>query len=568
MSLFKKLSLAFLLSFIFWVIPSSISACTYNSTINGNHIDIQVQGNDFTNLGVLEIISNSHKPIWGTMYQPPDVVWVMSWGALGADMYYGLIGGMGGDTAYWGFNEITRLSTIPYGIYGVNFVGSLSHDDYYVQMDHPEDIGTNYVICTRNGEVNTSTQSPISKVVFVPGLGASWNSEAILNCNLDSNSPWSLASYAEDIYNPLFQTITESGWSTLPFYYDWRKHVPNNSMKLANYINENTIQNENVNLVGHSMGGLVGRGYLEASSGGKLSSLLTVGTPNKGSALAYPPWEGGDIWNDNFIEKIALTLYLKHCGGILGNDKDTIRSNVPSIQDLLPTEPYLRKIKTDLTFLPGDSNSQNTWLRNLSTDPWGVRLGYIAGTGSSTLKTIQIKEPNKNDIRSGYWDNGKPVGKDYSMDGDGTVLAESAILPGAPLNAPIAQTHRGLVDSVEGMSKILEFLGTPISLTSNTNQAEMNSALILIGYPASFVTTDSLGQTKQDKDGMVSFINPKSGTYKLNLLPRSINTLFIVAQFLPNGEVKYKEYDFKGAGPKFKNLVFDLQNPQEDILTP
>ena len=418
----------------------------------------------------------------------------------------------------------------------------------------------------------TPTPIPITKVFFVPGLGASWNADAFANCTSDDNPDnWSLASYAEDIYNPIIQTLTDSGWATLPFYYDWRRIMSTNSESLANYINGHSTEDEKVNLVGHSMGGLVGRGYLEASDGGRLSNLLTVGTPNKGSALAYPPWEGGDIWNDNFIEKIALTLYLKHCGGLKSNDRDTIQKNVPSLQDLLPIEPYLQENNTTTLYLPDNPENQNTWLKNLPDDSQGVRLGYVVGTGFDTLKTIRTKDPNKRDSKLGNWEDGKPAGKIFSSDGDGIVLADSAILPNADISYPINQTHEGLINSVEGMSKILEFLGTPqISnqqeLPSNTSEA--NSALIIIADPANFIVTDQNGKTKSGKDGMVSFINPESGNYKLNLLPKSNNTLFIVAQFLPNGDVRYKEYNLSGLGPKFKTLKFDLQNPQEDILNP
>ena len=120
------------------------------------------------------------------------------------------------------------------------------------------------------------------------------------------------------------------------------------------------------------------------------------------------------------------------------------------------------------------------------------------------------------------------------------------------------------------MGKILEFLGTPDINVSSTgiDTQEPNSALVMIGYPATFTLTDQDGKTKQSKNGMVAVMNPKSGNYKINLLPKSDNTLIIVAQFLPNGEVKYKEYNFKGTAPKFKTLNLDLQNPKDDILVP
>jgi len=562
----------------FTVTPAKALACTYNSSINNNHLDIQVRSNDWSNLGILEIISNPNIVTWGKMYQPSEINWITSWDNLSGDVFFGLVGGVNKNTAYWGFNGLTTTSIIPYGLYGVDFSGNLTHQTYYVQMNHPEDVGTNYVICTRNGEVELSTPSPTStpvpnsKVIFAPGLGASWNADAILNCNIDEDTGiWNLASYAEEVYNPILQAIQNQGWTTLPFYYDWRKNISVNSTKLSNFIDEKT-NNEKVNLIGHSMGGLVGRGYLETSSGGKLASMLTIGTPNKGSVYAYPPWEGGDVWNNNLLEKIALTIYLKHCGGLFSNDKETIQNNVPSLQDLLPLEPYLKNKQVSEEYLPEQLINRNNWLETLSDNTWNVKLGYIAGTGIDTLQIIQTKDPNKKDVKENLWVDGKPAGKIISTEGDGTVLLSSAILPNATFSAIINQNHRNLVNSVEGMGKILEFLEIPESLNNNQFLTSENyspdSALVIIGYPANFIVTDQNKNVRQDKDGMIGIMNPKSGKYRVNILSKSNNTLFIVAQFLPNGEVKYKEYNFKGVGPKYKTLNFDSQNPQEDILTP
>jgi pimeloyl-ACP methyl ester carboxylesterase len=419
----------------------------------------------------------------------------------------------------------------------------------------------------------TNLDTPlITKTVFAPGLMGSWNADAILNCKSETDTEWILAPYAEEVYNPVLTAIRESGWDTLPFYYDWRKPVAENSNKLADFLNsEDIAPNEKVNFVGHSMGGLVGRGYLQNSDGTRLSSLLTVGTPNKGSAYAYPPWEGGEIWSNSLIEKIALTVYLKHCGGLNQNYMEIIREQIPSVRDLLPTDPYLLRKKTSTTYLPDDPENQNSWINGLSQDSKGVRLGYVAGTGIDTVKTIQTKDPHKKDVMEELWTDGRPSGRIVSAEGDGTVLVTSATLPQANWNAVINQTHRGLVNSIEGMSKILEFLNLSKPsgmLSTNEDLFEPDSALVVIGYPANFVITDGSGKSKNSKDGMVAFMNPKSGNYKLNLISKSGNTTLIVAQFLPNGDVKYKEYNLKGIGPKFRTLKFDSQNLQEDILKP
>lgn len=593
-----KLTFGVLFLLSFFVLPATVSAsCTYQATITNNHLDINVIS-DQDAIDFINFIDRPQPQFTITNVYGPEVGqdWYVS--QYDGDYFYSDIPVINiqnrftnNDSVFW--NRYDFINDIPWkmpsGVYGFDFVGTLTYDDFYIEYGtyfggvinpRPD----SWTPCTRVGDINqsdvdsshykfssTPTPTSITKTVLVPGLGASWNTEAFLGCQNNTTSEWNLSSFAEDIYNPIIQTLTDSGWTTLPFYYDWRQTVSTNSERLANYINGNSIQDEKVNLVGHSMGGLVGRGYLETSSGGKLSSLLTVGTPNKGSALAYPPWEGGDIWNDNFIEKMAITLYLKHCGGIGPTNKDTIQNLIPSLKDLLPTEAYLQKNNITTPYLPVNSNNQNIWLTDLPNNPWGVRLGYVAGTGFDTLKTIKTKDPNKRDSKLGNWEDGKPAGKIFSSDGDGTILADSAILPSADISYLINQTHEGLINSIEGMSKILEFLGTPqISnqQTLSSDTSEVNSALIVIADPASFTVTDQNGKTKVAKDGMVSFVNPNSGNYKLNLLPKSNNTLFIVAQFLPNGDVKYKEYNLKGLGPKFKTLKFSLQEAQDDILIP
>lgn len=413
----------------------------------------------------------------------------------------------------------------------------------------------------------TPTPIPVSKVFFVPGMGASWNADAFASCSFDNNpTHWSLASYAEDIYNPLKTALENTGWNVLPFYYDWRAKVASNSSALSDAINNGTSNGEKVNIVSHSMGGLVASDYLTHDQGAKINSLLAIGSPLKGAVQAYPAWSGGDIWQDNFLAKIATTLYLKHCGGVLSNDRETVQRYVPSVQDLLPTFNYLKFQKTN-TFKSFNSMiAQNGWLPLGIIDGfWGIKFGTLTGNNFDTLSEIPIKEPNKRDISLGNWIDGKPAGKTTTLAGDGTVLLSSSKLDDAH-NITINQLHAGLVSSIEGMSEILSFLGTPPTTTLSSTFIEPTSALVIIGYPSNFWVTDQNGNTRKDKDGMIAFVNPKNGNYKVNVFPKTGKTFFIVAQFLPNGETKYKEYKFEGLAPKFKTLKFDALNPTDDIL--
>jgi hypothetical protein len=63
---------------------------------------------------------------------------------------------------------------------------------------------------------------PVTKVVVVPGMGASWNADAILHCKKDNyTGGWTLSPFATDVYANLLTSLSKS-FTVLPYYYDWR----------------------------------------------------------------------------------------------------------------------------------------------------------------------------------------------------------------------------------------------------------------------------------------------------------------------------------------------------------
>jgi pimeloyl-ACP methyl ester carboxylesterase len=396
--------------------------------------------------------------------------------------------------------------------------------------------------------ISSPTPYPVSKVFFIPGLGASWNVDALINCkDSDYTGSWTLAPYAKDIYDPVLSTLPTKGWNTIAFYYDWRRDIRDNAQFLNTYItNSNIAQNEKINLVGHSMGGLIGRNYIETQEGGKANKLLMVGTPNQGSALAYPAVVNGEVWANDLIERIAATLQFKHCG-------------VPnSLKNLLPTYNYLRGSKTKQLKDVSTMKTQNNYLPTIFATPfWGVKIGTLAGTGNATLKIIDV-------IKSSNWPDGKPVGRWNVNEGDGTVLVQSAQIPNANSNQVINQSHSGIIASTEGVNKVLEFLGSPG--ISDPVYADQTSALIIVGYPGVFWVTDKKGVSTQSDNGMVAIMNPQDGNYRLQMLPTSSTTTFIVSQFLSNGQTLYKEYKFKGFQSISKTIKYSAAHPDEDCV--
>ena len=109
-------------------------------------------------------------------------------------------------------------------------------------------------------------------------MGASWNTAALLSCSLNNtDTEWVMNPIqAPDVYLPLITQIQNAGYSPHLFLYDWRKEISTNAQKLNTFI-ENLSLNDKVHLVGHSMGGLVGKSYLDqTTSNNKLDKFMTA----------------------------------------------------------------------------------------------------------------------------------------------------------------------------------------------------------------------------------------------------------------------------------------------------
>lgn len=80
-------------------------------------------------------------------------------------------------------------------------------------------------------------------------------------------------------------TVLDDGWNVQPFWYDWRADLDQSADALRKSIDRWFGKDEPVHLVGHSMGGLVCRTYIQRHPArwGKGGHLIMLGTPNHGS---------------------------------------------------------------------------------------------------------------------------------------------------------------------------------------------------------------------------------------------------------------------------------------------
>ncbi len=411
----------------------------------------------------------------------------------------------------------------------------------------------------------------VKKVVIVPGLGGSWNTAALLSCSPDipNSDPWIITPmFGTSVYEPLYNDLQEAGYKPYYFTYDWRKNVPAIAQTLASFLNNIAPRSEKLSLVGHSMGGLVGKSYLQSTdeNSNKLDKLLMVGTPNDGAVAAYPVWSAGELWTDDLRIRIAMTFVIEACGKLHSKtNRDMVRSLMPSFGNLLPRFPYLIDAKSGLYNTPADA--QNTLTSTPVTNPYlGTTLGTMSGYGFNTPRSLIVKNPSMGDLKYPIWLDGKPIQSSTSIEGDGTVLTQSATLPGIP-DVSLPLDHAGLMDSASGQSAIANFLGILPPAAENASQSiQAQSALVVVAYPSSLWVTDPAFGIHKGIQSMIGFINPKNGPYRLLVMPASDTTRLIVAQFLPNNKSLWKEYTISGRLPKIHTITFDEKHTTEDIL--
>ncbi|MEK7073909.1 MAG: hypothetical protein AAB960_01110, partial [Patescibacteria group bacterium] len=430
----------------------------------------------------------------------------------------------------------------------------------------------------------TPTPSQPKKVVVIPGMPGSWNKDALLHCKTSGYSGgWTSWDFANaNVYAPLITGLEQAGYQPLPFYYDWRKQVTATVPLLSSFIQNSIQSGETVDLVGHSFGGLVSRAYLEsAQTNSHLEKLLAIGSPHKGSVIAYPAWSGGEMWIEDSKMRLAFTLMQAMCRArFRWSARETVNNAIPSVQNILPIFDYLKNPNGTMKPI-STMTAKNNWLPT-SFDPpyYGVTVGTLTGKGFDTLNTLDVRPPNRADQRLGNWPDGKPTQNRTYADGDGTVLAESAQLPGAENLSPLPLGHTALVTDPQGIQAIIDFLNggesvQPLSLLKQAEKlitpAKGAAILLVIVDGAQATLTDKNGNTYEDSEGQITILNPHKEAYTLAVTSEKrwwwkTKYKVIVVQLFEDGTYTWKEYDRYDLLKKRFKLRFDSKRRGEDIM--
>lgn len=217
-------------------------------------------------------------------------------------------------------------------------------------------------------------------------------------------------------YDNLYDAFVADGYvagaNLFVFPYEWRDSNVENAALLQQKINEIKISADwpKVDIVAHSMGGLLARQYVESDSyGNDVDQLVTLATPHYGAPEAYIKWDGA-AW---FLS--PLDLYMKHIVSQEAEENgfpDTfeyIRSRVPSVGELLPIYDYLYDVDKggELRVYP-NGYPRNGFLENLDNKSENlnkVEFDKIVGNLGNDFSTISGFNVINVDMGK-YWEHG------------------------------------------------------------------------------------------------------------------------------------------------------------------
>ena len=355
-----------------------------------------------------------------------------------------------------------------------------------------------------NFEIKTiGTLEPKKRYVVVPGLGASWNPEAMM-LGTTTNSDWKMTPYINH-YDNLVSVLTEkTGEVPLVWNYDWRQPIEQIVPQFDQFINENVGVSEKVEIVGHSLGGLVGRIWKQDNlTNPRADKVITLGSPHLGTVKAYEAWMGGQISGKLDAGAVATRVLLLLNRFKAKTEVEVLRTIAPITRDLLPVFNFASYKGKELAW--NQMKFPNTFMSNKNTFPFNENslATIVANNGTNTLGYLRLVEPSLIDKALGYWQEGKPEERVFEA-GDGTVLTKSANLLGTKL-ININSDHGQIPNN--SRSEILEELQLGAATFDNVAE-EAENLYFYLGSPAVMSVKCDKTSEIEDENGWV--VMPKA----------------------------------------------------------
>lgn len=303
--------------------------------------------------------------------------------------------------------------------------------------------------------------------------------------------------YAQDAYGSILNFLSEQKHELVPFPYDWRKNLDEESERLRKLILEQRQKGKKVWVIAHSMGGLVTTQALRYSDKvetweglEKVEGVLISGTPFHGVSAVFRNMNSSlkIALNPKIVDIFAYSTfesayYLLPFGkedqmiqegtlveGAIRNPQNWGRGwglSTLKEQEALTTTEIASFVEYAKSWLQKSSEFNQRLHAPLKKRPKGLssKIQFLKGKGTATVVRGYLTD----EFQPVYWEKelrDKVPGADAQRtfgDGDGTVSVESAVPPKAwiDLGAIVQEfdlEHGALINDKKVQPIIQEFL--------------------------------------------------------------------------------------------------------------
>ena len=279
-----------------------------------------------------------------------------------------------------------------------------------------------------------------------------------------------LGLFTQQVYAPVLRHLEQLGYrenhDLFIFDYDWRRSIFDNAEALDRFVTEKT-PNRRVDILAHSMGGLVARVYTAKHGGAeRVARLISAGTPFFGSIKVYETVEKG--WG-------ALNVAM---GGLPAFRRTML--SFPAVFELMPR--YAACCEGDAgtsKFIPANPEGWSAlgWdgvdiatMPNLPATFTRIRaLEEIIATrlphGVEDVVLVGVDQRTSQRVGFERHRGATVVRVQTTWAGDGTVVRESAALPRATLRPTSFADHERILHDPQ----IQDFLR--VALTKSVSEA-------------------------------------------------------------------------------------------------
>ncbi|HLD28476.1 MAG TPA: hypothetical protein VJB67_02590 [Patescibacteria group bacterium] len=349
----------------------------------------------------------------------------------------------------------------------------------------------------------------VDPVIIIPGILGSW----------DFGGGWQLDpifNTYDNLWDALKLAGYEEGETLFALPYDWNKSNFHTAGLLQNKIDEikEICECDKVDIVAHSMGGLVVRAYIELGYyNNDIDQLIFLAVPHLGASKAYLTWEAGELGQriEDWVMERVFAL-LADIGGY-NSIFDLVRNYpIRSIEQTLPIYNYLKRQDNDGNWQLIDYASDyptNEFLEDLNREENLAKLedidmtNIVASAGdNSTIDYLRVVDQ---DFETNIWEHGYPenyysIFGDHGLEngrGDQTVSARSNSGFFGLEDVEVDSNHNTIMTDAQKI--IIKELTGVEPVEEVRNNAFVNYLLVRIFSPADFVVIAPNGK-KVGKD--------------------------------------------------------------------